>query len=403
MTRAARIGGKPDDEIEVALQKSLLVFSTLMMATLAIAWGSIYWYFDEPWAASIPLSYSLISFLSISVFAVIKRYRFFRFSQLALSLLLPFFLMIALGGFVNSSAVVLWSLTSPLGALLFADKRHALWWFVAFVVLVVLGAAFEVAVTLEENNLPPAIIRFFFVLNIAMTSVVVFVLTTYFVHGKAVALDQVEIERAKSDELLANILPRAIAKRLISYDRPIADRLENVTILFADLVGFTKFANVRSPESVVSLLDHIFSSFDDLADKHGLEKIKTIGDAYMVAGGLPEARPDHAACVADFALEAQELLGGLHAETDFDLSLRIGIHSGSVVAGVIGKRKFSYDIWGDAVNVAARLEVACSPGEILLSRMTRDLLEASHSLKEYGRLDIRGIGHLDTFVLLSES
>lgn len=397
----AGIGGMPGDDHDTALQKSLLVLSTLMMATLAIVWGGIYWLFDEPLAASIPLGYALVSFLSVTLFAVLKRYRLFRFSQLALSLFLPFFLMMALGGFINSSGVVLWSLTSPLGALLFANKRHALVWFMAFLCLVVLGAVVESSSATVGTNLDPFMIQFFFVMNIGLCSTVIFVLTRYFVVGEATALQQVEVERSKSDNLLANILPTAIAERLLAFDRPIADKLENVTILFADIVGFTKYANSHSPEHVVTLLDDVFSEFDDLADRHGLEKIKTVGDLYMVAGGLPDPRPDHAVAVADFAIEVQAYLAMKRNEPAFDLEIRIGIHSGSVVAGVIGKRKFSYDIWGDSVNLAARLESASSPGRILVSRTTRELIAETHDLERQGVVDVKGIGPQETFLLRS--
>jgi len=401
--RVAKIGAQAGDSSAVSLQKTLLVLSTLMMAILAVIWGAVYWLFDEPTAASIPWAYAVISFMSIAVFATAKRYGFFRFSQLLLSLFLPFFLMISLRGFTASSAVVMWSLTSPLGALLFADKRQAIWWFAAFLGLVLLGAISEVVLPSTGNNLPPVMVRVFFVMNIAMSSVVVFVLTTYFVFGKETALDQVKVERARSDGLLANILPDAIAKRLIAHDRPIADRFENVTILFADIVGFTEFSNARSPEEVVALLDDLFSTFDDLADAHGLEKIKTIGDAYMAAAGLPEPRPDHAAAMADFALEALARFKANDYGSTFGLSMRFGIHSGSVVAGIIGKRKFSYDVWGDTVNHAARLEAAAAPNCILLSSDTRSLLGDGFQFGNLGLIDLKGIGREETYSLEARS
>ena len=398
-TRIFAIGRKPDDDRDTALQKLLLVLSTLMMAAMAVIWGGIYWLFDARMAAAIPLSYAAVSFISIALFAAIKRYRFFRTSQLAFSLFLPFLLMITLGGYVNSSGVVLWSITSPLGALLFAGKRQATWWFLAFLALVVAGVGFDVALQTPATTLPPFMILFFFVMNIGVCSTVVFVLTVHFVSGKAAALDQIEIERAKSTNLLANILPETIARRLMDQDRPIADRLDDVTILFADIVGFAEFASTRSADNVVTVLDDVFSAFDDLADKHGLEKIKTIGDAYMVAGGLPEPNPDHATAVADFALDALAVLDQKRQDTAFDLSVRMGMHSGSVVAGVIGKRKFSYDIWGNTVNLAVRLEAAGSPGRVLVSKATRDLLHGTHRLDAQGVVAIKGLGRQETFTL----
>ena len=398
-TRISDIGLEPSDDEDLALQKTLQVRATLMMATFAIFWGAVYWHFEEHLAALIPLAYSVLSFASVAFFAVTKRYPLFRFSQLACYLLLPFFLMIALGGFINSSGVVLWSLTAPLGALLFADRRQARDWFLAFLFLVLLGAVYETMSTDTGNNLPTFMIRGFFVLNICMCSVVIFAMTTFFVRGKAEALDQVKVERARSDGLLANILPDAIARRLKEYDRPIADRLENVTILFADIVGFTEFANTRPPEEVVDVLNSVFSKFDDMADQHGLEKIKTIGDAYMVAGGLPEPGRDHAAAVADFGLDVLQFLENWNNTSSSKLSVRMGIHSGSVVAGVIGKRKFSYDIWGDAVNLAARLEAASSPDTILVSEAAHELLSDTHRFEEHRTLHIKGMGEQQVYVL----
>ena len=164
----SRIGSDVNDDDEVRLQKSLLVFSSLMMATLAILWGSIYLLFGEYIAAAIPLSYTLLSYLSLASFALTRRYRFYRFSQLLLPLLLPFFLMIALGGFVNSSGVVLWSLTSPFGAMLFAGRRQAIRWFIAFIVLVIIGALIE-PYGRPTTNISPAMMTIFFVMNIGCT------------------------------------------------------------------------------------------------------------------------------------------------------------------------------------------------------------------------------------------
>ena len=397
------LGIKPGDDDDLVLQKRIQVRAPAMMAVMGLFWAAIYWFYAEPLAALFPFSFALISFASLLGLVLSLDYSLFRFSQLACYLLLPFFLMIALGGFINSSAVVLWSLTAPLGALLFADRRQALNWFIAFLCLVAIGAIYEVIVPPQPNNLPPIVIRAFFVLNLTMCSLVIFATTTYFVRGKGEALDQVEIERARSEHLLSNILPGSIAERLKAQDRPIADRLDNVSILFADIVGFTEFTNTHPPEEVVDLLDRCFTAFDDLADRHGLEKIKTIGDSYMVAGGLPQPDPDHAVAIANFALDARDFLEQRPATSGLQTSLRIGIHSGSVVAGVIGKRKFSYDIWGDAVNLAARLEAACPAGAILVSQATRDLLRDTHHLDDFGSITLKGIGEQRVFLLKSRA
>jgi class 3 adenylate cyclase len=208
-----------------------------------------------------------------------------------------------------------------------------------------------------------------------------------------------ERERERSERLLLNILPAAIAARLKDGPVTIADSFEGVTVLFADLVGFTTLsARVPTGELIV-LLNDVFSEFDALAEKHGLEKIKTIGDAYMVVGGVPTARPDHADAIAAMALEMRDRMAARPEVAGERLGLRIGIHSGPVVAGVIGTRKFSYDLWGDTVNTASRMESHGEPGQIQVSGATRDLLASKFSLKERGAIAIKGKGEMVTWFL----
>lgn len=209
----AHIGADPRDSDDARLQKTLLVFSSMMMASLAILWGFVYVAFREYLAGAIPLFYSVLSFLSIASFAWTLRYKFFRASQLLFPLLLPFFLMIALGGFVNSSAVVLWSLSCPLGALVFAGRRQAIGWFVAYLFLVILGAILE-PFGRTTTNLPPVMVIIFFVMNIGCTSTVVFVLLQYFVSQKDTTLQLLHDEQVKSEHLLLKIYYRR--KSLIS-------------------------------------------------------------------------------------------------------------------------------------------------------------------------------------------
>jgi class 3 adenylate cyclase len=166
-------------------------------------------------------------------------------------------------------------------------------------------------------------------------------------------LEQIKFEREKSERLLLNVLPEAIATRLKEGESVIAERYDEVTVLFADIVGFTEYSAHTAPEKLVYLLNEIFSSFDHLADRHGLEKIKTIGDAYMVVGGVPTPRHDHCTAIAEMALDMQKELAGFRADSTAPLEIRIGISTGPVIAGIIGTRKFIYDLWGDTVNTAS--------------------------------------------------
>ncbi len=206
-------------------------------------------------------------------------------------------------------------------------------------------------------------------------------------------------ERARSERLLLNILPAPIAERLKTSEESIAEHSDGVTVLFADIVGFTPLSARKTPQELVALLNRIFSEFDALADAHGLEKIKTIGDAYMAVAGLPQPWPDHAARAARMALAMLDVTARVAAETGEKLALRIGLHSGPVVAGVIGRRKFTYDLWGDTVNTASRMESHGLPGAIHCTEATAMLLQGAFQLQARGAMEIKGKGEMHTFLL----
>ena len=206
-------------------------------------------------------------------------------------------------------------------------------------------------------------------------------------------------EQKKTESLLLNILPEAIADRLKHEPGVIADKFEKATVLFADLVNFTKISTTMSATKLVYLLNEIFSIFDELTQKHGLEKIKTIGDAYMVAGGIPIERPDHAEAIAEMALDMLAAIKELNVKLDSNFDLRIGINSGPVVAGVIGTKKFIYDLWGNAVNTASRMESHGIPGRIQVSHYTYDLLRDKYEFEDRGEIEIKGKGEMRTYLL----
>jgi class 3 adenylate cyclase len=211
---------------------------------------------------------------------------------------------------------------------------------------------------------------------------------------------RLRVERDKSEALLLSVLPESIAARLKAEGRSIADGIVECTVLFSDLVGFTTLAQELGPRALVDLLNRLFSVFDDLCPKHGLEKIKTIGDAYMAAAGVPEYRENHAPATADMALDMLASLRRFNAEHGTALSLRVGVHSGPVIAGIIGTRKFSYDLWGDAVNTAARMESHGLAGRIQVTEATAHLLRRTHELEERGMIEVKGKGAVRTFWLI---
>jgi adenylate cyclase len=207
-------------------------------------------------------------------------------------------------------------------------------------------------------------------------------------------------ERDRSEQLLMNVLPSGIANRLKGAPKTIVEHFSEVTILFADIVGFTELATRLPPADLVEQLNGIFSAFDELVDRHGLEKIKTIGDAYLVAGGVPTPRPDHAVAVAEMALDICEAVRSFNALRGTSLDLRIGINSGPVVAGVIGTRKFVFDLWGDAVNTASRMESHGEPGRIHVTEATYRLLKDKYNFAERGPIPVKGKGVMETYFLL---
>ena len=214
------------------------------------------------------------------------------------------------------------------------------------------------------------------------------------------SLADLKREREKSERLLLNILPEKIAERLKEGEASIAESFSCVTVLFADLCGFTEFSQHVDARNLVAMLDEIFSTFDHLARAHGVEKIKTIGDAYMAVAGLPIPRDDHAEAVAAMALGMQEAFRGVMKSRGLAMDLRIGMHSGPVAAGVIGRHKFTYDLWGDTVNLASRMESHGEPSRIHVSQATRDLLEGKFRFADRGEITVKGKGAMHTSFLL---
>jgi len=399
LRRLTRLGSLPSDSRELRLRKSVLVLSSSLMATLAFVWVGTYAALGLWLPAAIPFAYQLASAASLYTFARTRRYRLFRVSQLLMSLLLPFALQWSLGGFAASSAVGLWAFACPIGALLFLGARQAVPWFVAFAALVAFSGAIDPALAADAPEIPSGVQISFFVLNILGVCTTAYVLLQYFVRARELALAELGREREKSERLLLNVLPVSIADRLKESEETIADGFDSATVLFADIVGFTPLARDLPPADTVVLLDRIFAGWDELAERHGVEKIKTIGDAYMVAAGLPTPREDHAEAIAELALEM-----GAEAErcagSGAPLEVRIGIDTGPVVAGVIGRAKFSYDLWGDTVNTASRMESHGLPGEIQVTERTCERLHDRFELRPRGTIEVKGKGAMSTYLLL---
>jgi len=344
-------------------------------------------------------------YLAISVAAIVvfsrthDADRFLKVESLNI-LIAPTISMAFVGGFVASGAVGLWGILAPLGALVFDGAKAGVRWFIAFVAVFLVSGLIGELVGPGRSSLPAWFESTMIALNVTVTGAVVFGLLVAFVRQREQVLAELHAEQDKAENLLLNILPRSIADKLKADTTTIADQFAAASILFADVVDFTPLSARLKPAEVVGILDRLFTYFDLLADRYGVEKIKTIGDCYMVAAGVPTPRTDHARVMALMALEMREAMRSEDAVGPLGLELRIGISSGPVVAGVIGRKRFLYDLWGDAVNMASRMESHGTPGQIQVTRATYELLCDEFELESRGVVAIKGKGDVETWYLV---
>ena len=380
-------------------KKELLVLIAVVIAPVSAVWGVLYLALGSAVGIA-PLVYCAISVGSLVVFARTKSFRFLLLIQLTDILVAPTAGgQMLVGGFLPSGAVGLWGILAPLGALVFLEVRQAVRWFAAFLgVFVVTGILGEVLFT--DVDVPMAFTSMMLALNVIGAGSVAFTLLAIFAKQRNAALTALRAEQERSEDLLLRVLPRPIAERLKGSHQTIADQFVAASILFADVVDFTPLAQRLPPVDVVDFLDHLFSQFDSLVEQHGLEKVKTIGDCYMAVAGVPDPSPDHARKAALLALGMREVVASSAAAGWAGLELRIGINSGPVVAGVIGRKRFLYDLWGDAVNTASRMESHGTPGEIQITRATYELLKDEFECRRRGTIPIKGKGQMETWYLV---
>ena len=397
--RLALVGADPHDDEDLRARKALLVLISVLILPIAALWGALYLAFGSP-VGVVPLVYLAVLLAAIGVFSRTHDFPWLlRVSQVDI-VLAPTLSMIPLGGFVLAGGVGLWGILAPLGALVFSNVRSAVRWYVAFVVVFLgSGLAGEIIGPVWDE-LPGWFTSTMLALNIAVGGTIVFTLLALFAKQRTEALAALRVEQAKAENLLLNILPRSIADRLKAETQPIADQFGSASILFADVVDFTPWSERLSPAEVVGYLDHLFSHFDTLVEQYGLEKIKTIGDCYMVAAGVPTPRADHARALALMALDMLEAMRSHDELARLGLELRVGINSGPVVAGVIGRKRFLYDLWGDAVNTASRMESYGTPGRIQITRETCELLGDEFECEPRGTITVKGKGELEAWYLV---
>ena len=401
------IAGNVADTQEYKLREGLLIFACALMNFAVMLWLAIYWLMGSHFSTNVPLAYQLISISSLLYYLKTRNFAAFRLVQLSLFLFAPFIMQWSIGSSLNSSGVMLWALLAPLAAVGVAGWRESIPWFFAYIILTALSGFLDYFLgTGEQSGIPTKTVGVFFALNFAAMSSILYFLVRYFVLETEKIRNQLNRqhsllldEQNKSEQLLLNVLPSHIVRRLKNKQGLIADGHVDVAVMFADLVNFTRLAGQLLPEQMMELLNVVFSGFDELSEKYGLEKIKTIGDAYMVGGGLTREPREYVSHTADMALEMREFVASHPDLSRHNLGIHIGIATGPVVAGVVGTRRFVYDLWGDTVNTASRLTDEAQHGKILVDKITYDRLRHRYLFESPVTVKVQGKGEMAAYYL----
>ena len=403
VSATSRVALSPEEK----LSGDMLMLTTAFMMCAAALWLAVYWSMGYQYSTAIPLIFQALSVLTITLWWKLKRLYTFAIVQLGLILFTPFAMQWSIGNFVSASGVSLWGLMAPVGAVTVLGTRQSVPWFFAWLFMTVMAGVFDYLLSGTAQRVDLQTVAVFFVLNFAAISVMIYSLLWYFASEKQklrVQVDaqheEIRIEKDRSERLLLNILPPAIAERLKRNEINIAQGHADVTVMFADIVGFTRMTEELSPVETVKILNDVFSIFDDIADKYRVEKIKTIGDAYMACAGLDTGAHIHYAdAVASMALEMIQRVDEYRKRTGERVQIRIGIGTGPVVAGVIGKKKFIYDMWGDTVNVSFRLAADAPPETVQVDLTTHRRLYNRFRFDPVQEMEIKGKGRMQVFQL----
>jgi len=384
------MGADPDDEPDLRIRKRTAVASALAFMVIAVVLGLANVALGRLPQVALALAQIVAFGTALLVFRRSHRLAPLVVTMSAVGLAVLFLSLIPTGGLSWGASNLIWIILVPMAAVLFLGGRAAVPALAAIVVVVAVAVVMDPIIQSAPPD--PTLARLLFVgVNILGPATIALGLVV-FIDGERVRA------KAESEALLLNVLPRPIADRLKRGERVIADHHDEVTALFADLAEFTPFAAQQTAARVVAVLNEIFSGFDSLAELFGLEKIKTIGDGYMVVAGAPEPRVDHASVILEMALEMHALAGRIEVTPGRKLQLRTGVASGPAVAGVIGHRKFSYDVWGDAVNLASRMESTGLPGRIQVASSTWQLCRDRYPFTPRD-VEVKGMGALRAYLL----
>lgn len=381
------------DTKDERIEKTSIFLISILCISAGLLWAALYYFFFSlSLTTFLPLSYVFIASTSLLLSHYKKNHFISVYTQIACIICVPTLVQWHIGKLFDSGFVLIWGLCGPLVALMFLNFWNSLFWFLFYILIVLLTFIFNDSFQGNGFNITDDIRKVFFISNITAFTLVVFIFMGYFVISE-------NNERRKSNKLLLNILPKNIVQTLKDNKGTIASHHHDVSVLFADIVGFTYYTSRATPTRLVSKLNEFFYSFDELTNHYDLEKIKTIGDAYMVVGGLTNHHENHTLSIARLALDMLATIKKIKSINGVSFSLRIGIHRGAAIAGVIGKSKFSYDLWGDTVNVASRMESSAAPNTIHVSKHVYHTLLHKFRFIERGNIKIKGKGTMQTYYL----
>ena len=386
------IADLPTDEDDVRLRKRVGVAAQLI--TIVAPLGVPFISSGNPVGIGMGIGLPILSVANLAFLARTKRFDIFTAVMLGSGTLFTLGADVLIGG-LGAGAGMIWAFLGPAYALLALGPRAASIWFVVYLAALGVAVAIDPWLTSTVTQPPYAVRLISFAQNLAVPLGITFILLRYTDIRRRAA-------EARSDELLTNAIPRSIATRLRHGEQRIAETYPNTTVVFADLVGFTPWARQTSPADVVAFLDDLFRRFDTVAATHGVEKIKTIGDAYMAVAGAPDARPDHAKAAIGLAIGMQDALVDAQPAIDGPMELRIGVASGPVVGGVIGQARILFDLWGDTVNTASRMESSGVPGRIQVDAVTHALLRNDFAFEARHAVEVKGLGRMTTYLLVRD-
>jgi class 3 adenylate cyclase len=399
-----QIGVLPEDTAEERMKKLTLLIITLSCCVAAPVWSYAYYLMGLTTSAVIPLLYMLVMVPAIILFAITRKVNILLNIQLVAIFLCPTIMQWLAGGYLKGGVIILWAFLSPINALIFQEIKKAKFWMGMVILTVLLTGYFNDYFEDFGNYTDQSLRVLQLTMNIAGATVVIYLAMEYFVRMINRNHKLLEEEKKRSDSLLLNILPAQVAEELKVSGKSKPTLYTDTTIIFSDFKDFTQFSELFTPEELVSELGQCFSAFDEIVDKHGLEKIKTMGDAYMCVAGIPVTREDGKTNAVKALMAALEIAAYVKNARQLKFmqgkiywGIRIGIHTGDVVAGIVGKNKFVFDIWGDAVNTASRVETCSEEGKVNISGTTYEIVKDYFDCTYRGKISVKNKGELDMY------